>query len=114
MLGLKFVPLDLLSLSLGIRGVETQAVFTGNQREGLSEIAAQLVWCSSFAGIIAGDSKAPAEESLRLFEAANVVALPAVKGDGNAGELRNGLIDINANFGVSFFGEGERAFKVLY
>src|SRR5690242_13317441 len=88
-------------------------MFAGDEREGLSEIAAQFVRCSSFARIIARDSKATAESSVRIFEAADIVALPAMQGNGNARKECESCADINAELGVAFLCESERAFEML-
>jgi len=40
------------------------------------------------------------------FEAANIIALPAVEGDGDFGELAHGFFGIDAPGGELFFGEG--------
>jgi len=93
--------------------VEAEAMFAGDEREGIFEITAQFVWRSGFAGIIAGDSEAAAEGGVRLFEASDVVPLPAMKRDWDARKLGESFADIDAKIGITFFGESEGAFEVL-
>ena len=88
-------------------------MFAGDQRESLRDVAAQLVWRSGFAGIIAGDSEAAAEGGVSVFEAADVVPLPAMKRDWDARKLGESFADIDAKIGITFFGESEGAFEVL-
>src|SRR5262245_40992365 len=105
MFGLKFVAFDTFAAGLGIRRVEAQAMFAGDERKCLSEIAAQFVRCSSFARIIARDSQPAAESSVRIFKAADIVALPTMQGNGNARKVSESFADINAELGVAFLCE---------
>src|SRR5258707_577755 len=111
MLGLKLVAFDAVSTSLGVGGVETETMFAGDERECLSEIAAQFVGRTSFAGIVTRDSKTTTEATMGVFETADVVALPAMKRNGDARKLGEGFADINAESGITFPGEGEGAFE---
>ena len=47
----------------------------------------------------------PLETFAGVFETADVVALPAVQGNRDAGELGHGGFGIDAEFGVSGLGE---------
>ena len=86
------VPVHALAAELTIHGVEVQAVLSGDERERLLQIPAQLIVRACFAGVIARDGESAAEFGLcnlllhmqqkvvaQLLEAADVVALPAVE-----------------------------------
>jgi hypothetical protein len=82
-------------------------MFAGDEREGLGEIISQFVGRASFAGIIAGDSETAAKGGVGIFEAADVITLPAMEGDRNARQLGEGFANIDAMAGVAVFGESE-------
>ena len=86
MLGLERIALDLPAAGLGVAGVQIQAVRAGNERQGLVQVAAQLVGRAGLAGIIAGDGQAAAQLLADCLKPADVVALPAVQRDRDGGQ----------------------------
>ena len=105
MLGLDFVAIDFFAAELAVEGVEVQAVLAGNEGERLVEVGAEFVRGAGLAGVVAGHRDAAAEAFAGVFEAADVVALPAVEGDRDSGEFRHGGLGIDAEFGVAGLGE---------
>ena len=99
------VAFDLLAVHLGVTGVQVEAMAAGSQRHGLLEVRAQFARRAGFAGIIAGDGEAAADRAAGVFEAADVIALPAVDGNGNAAQDLARLVGVDAEGGVTFFGE---------
>lgn len=61
MLRQDLVVIDLLAVELAVERVKVQAMFAGDEREGLVEIGAEFLGCAGFAGIISGDGDAAAE-----------------------------------------------------
>ena len=77
----------------------------GDEGVGLVEVCAEFVGVAGFAGVVSGGGDAAAEGG-GGFEAGDVVALPAVEGDGDGGECGEGFVGVYAEGGVLFFGEG--------
>ena len=86
---------------------------TGNDRQRLLEVRPQFGGGAGFAGIIAGDGQPATEFRAGALEAADIVALPAVDGDGDAGQLFEGLVGIHAKRGVAFPGQTIGLFNLL-
>ena len=82
--------------------MEVQPLFARNQRERLFEVGAELVGVPRAARIVAGHGEA-AVEGGAVFEAGDVVALPAVKADRNLVEPVERRFDIDAEIGIDFF-----------
>ena len=74
----------------------------GDAGEGFFKIGAEFLRRAGAAEVVAGDGQAAAEFGRGVFEAADVVALPAVERNGNRGETVEGAIGIDAEFGVLF------------
>ena len=55
--------------------------------------------------MVPGDGDSAAERVADVFEAAHVIALPAVERDGNLRESAEGAVHIDAEGGVAFVGE---------
>ena len=101
----QFVAVNLASAHLGVAGMEIQAMASGNDGDGLLEIGAQFRGGGGLAGIISRDGEAAAEFLSGIFKSADVVALPAMDGNRDAGELFEGLVGVDAEFGVALAGE---------
>jgi len=91
---------------IGVGGVEVEAVGARDAREGVVEIGPEFGGCARFARVIPGGLDASAGEGgVRLFESADVVALPAVERDRCGGKRRKSRLGIDSEQGVGFTGE---------
>ena len=113
LLDAQLVALNLAPAHFGIAGVEVETMATGNDRQRLLEVRPQLSGGAGFAGIIAGDGQPATEFRTGALEAADIVALPAVDGDRDAGQLFEGLVGIHAKRGVAFPGQTIGLFNLL-
>jgi hypothetical protein len=95
---------------LGVAGVEVEAVPAGNERQRLLEVGAQFIGRAGLARVIAGDGQPAAGRGAGVFKAADVVALPAVNRDGDAGEGLECGVGVHTGLGVAFAGEAVGAF----
>ncbi len=89
-----------------VDGVQVEAVCAGQQAVDHVQVAAQFVGVAGFAGVVAGGGDAAGERAAGVLEAAHVIALPAVQGEGDGGEGVEGGIGVHAQGGVALFGEG--------
>ena len=96
LLRLQRVAIDFLSAGLGVRRVQIQPMRPRDQRKRLVQIGPKLVSASRLTRIAPGDSEPATERLPGVFEPANVVALPAVDGDGNRRELFDRRVHVNA------------------
>ena len=110
MLGADFVAVHLLAAEIAVKGVQIEAVFAGDERQRLLGVGAEFLRAAGLAGIIAGGDEAAAERPAEVFEAAHVVALPAMEGHGDFFQVFQHAIHVHAQFGVTFFGQGEGFF----
>ena len=94
------VAVDLLAVQLGVAGVQVQLFLSGNHRNGLQEILAQLFAVARAARIVAGGLNAAGRAAAFALAAHNVVALPAVHGDGELRRLLHRLFHVDALFGI--------------
>ena len=85
-------------------------MLAGDQREGLDRVAAKFVGRAGLAGIIARDGQSAAELLAGVFEAADVVALPAMQRNGHGGQSLQGGFGIDAQRGIALFGGLVRRF----
>ncbi len=100
------VAVDFGSLEIGIQGMQIKPVSAGDEGIGLVEIGSQLLQGACFAGVIAGGLNATAgERGIGFFKAADIVSLPAMEGNGDAGESGKSDFGLNAETGVRFLGE---------
>ena len=103
--GFQRIALDSATGGVGgvdVAGVEVDAMTAGNAGEGCFKIGAEFLRCAGAAEVVAGNGQAAAELGRGVFEAADVVALPAVERNGNRGETLDGAIGIDAEFDVLF------------
>ena len=105
MLRRDFVAIDLFAAELAVESVKIEAVLAGDEGKRLVEVGAEFVRSAGLAGVVAGHRNAAAEAFTGVFKAADVVALPAVKGNRNARKRGHGGIGIDAEIGVSGLGE---------
>ena len=112
MLGLDGVALDLLSAVIEVDGMEVEAVGSGDEAVGEVEVALQFLDGAGPSGVVTGGHDASAGEAGGGFKPADVIPLPAMHGDGNGFEGLEGGVDINADFGVLFTGEGKAGIVV--
>jgi hypothetical protein len=105
MLRRDLIAVDFAAAEFSVGGVEVETVFSGDQREGLGGVGAEFVGSAGFAGIVAGGYQAAGEHGIGLLEAADVIALPTVERERDAGELFEGVFCIDAEVGVAFAGE---------
>src|SRR4029453_7580737 len=95
----------LFHAEIGIEGMKVQPVSARNQRKRLVDVLPQLLEGAGFARIVAGGlDAASAECSASGFKAANVIALPAVQGDGNRFKSLQSSFSVDAPRGVYFAG----------
>ena len=111
--GAQLVAVHLAAAHLGVAGVEVEAVAAGNERERLLEVRPQFVGRAGLAGVIAGDGQAAAERLAGVLEAADVIALPAMDGNRDAGKLLEGFVGVHAQGGIAFFGEAIGLFDLF-
>ena len=104
------IAVDFLPTEFAVEGVEVQSMFAGNQRERFIQIRAQFIRGPRFARIVSGRNQSAAEARSCVFEAANVIALPAVEGDGNGGEFFEGLFGIYSGILILALSEFVSAF----
>jgi hypothetical protein len=86
MFGADFVAIDFFAAEFAVEGVEVEAVFAGDEGERHFEVGAEFVRGAGLAGVVAGHGDAAAEAFAGVFKAADVVALPAVERDRDAGQ----------------------------
>jgi hypothetical protein len=91
--------------------VQVESVATGDQRKCLLGVGPQLVGRSRLAGIVPGRRQSAAQSGPQLLEPANVVTLPAVQRDRDAGERSERLLDVDSVLGVAVPGGVVGAFN---
>ena len=93
------VAVDLLSVLFGVGGVEVELGRAGDHGAHERDVRAKLVGGACAAGIVAGGLNAAAQ-AVGAVETDDVVALPAVHGDGDGICLCDGGVHIDALRGV--------------
>ena len=106
-------PVNRFAAGFRIGGVQVQAVAAGDQRQGLVQVRAEFNRGPGFAEVVAGDGHAAAQLRAGALETADIVALPAMEGEGDSGELLEGAVGVDAQGGVAFFGQGVGALDIL-
>src|SRR5262245_52797600 len=109
MFGTDLVPIGLVVSEIAVEGVEVESMAAGDERECLIEVIAQFVGVACAAGVIAGDGESTADFVAGVFEAADIIALPALERDGDGGEAAQGAVNIDSRGGVTLHGGGERS-----
>ena len=105
--GVDLVAVHLFAAEFGVAGVQVEAVSAGNEGKGLLQIGAQLVRRAGLAGIIAGGDQPAAQRRAEIFKPADVIALPAMEGNGNARQRLQGVVNVHADGGITFPGGGK-------
>ena len=77
----------------------------GDQRQRLFEVGAQFVRRAGLAGVVAGDREPAAEFVARVFESADVVALPAMQGDRDRRHFLECAATSTPSASIPFLGE---------
>gem|GEM_PF-4449009 len=94
---------------VGVTGVEIETVPSGNQRQGLVEIAPQFVEGAGLARIISRRlDSAACQLGAGMLEPAHVVPLPAMQGDRDTPEPLQSGLGVHGLSGVYFLGDGIR------
>jgi len=93
--------------------MKVEAVAAGNDRKGLLEVRSQLVGCAGLAGVVAGNGKPAAEFLAGVLEATDIIALPAMDGNRDAGKLLECFVGVHAQGGIAFLGEAIGLFDLL-
>jgi hypothetical protein len=108
--GGQLVALDAPPAGFSIAGVQAEAVLAGQQRQHLVGVVPQLVGRAGLAGITSGDRQSAAQFPARVFEAADVVSLPAVQRQWDAGQALHDRFGIDSQRGVAFPRHGVPSF----
>src|SRR5262249_52590155 len=87
-----------------VDGVQVDAVPAGDQVQRLVQVGAQLVGVARLAGVVAGGLDAAAGQADVVLEAPDVVALPAVQGNGDAAQHVQRPVGADAEAGVTVAG----------
>ena len=74
----------------------------------------QFLGCPGFAGMIAGRHQSAAQGGGAGFETTQIVALPAMEGNGDAWKLFQRGVNVDAEFGVTLFGQIKTLFNFLH
>jgi hypothetical protein len=114
MFGLDLVAIHFLAAEIAVKRVQIEAVFAGNAGERFPGVRAEFIRRPGLARLISGGNEPAAERAAEVFEAADIIALPAVEGDGDFGELGQHAIDVHADFGIAVLGETKRFLYVLF
>ena len=98
-LDVELVAVNDLVLVDAVAGVQVHTVLAGNERERELEVLLQLLGRAGLARIVAGRLNA-ARGATRSLEPADVVALPAMEGNGDLVEILQDLFRVNADLGI--------------
>ena len=91
------VAVNFFAAELAVDGVQVQAMLSRDERIiNFFQIGAQFVRRARFAGMISGLAVHASERAAAGFEAAHVVALPAMERDGNGRENFQRVINVHA------------------
>src|SRR5665647_2816355 len=113
MLGLDGITVDRLVAEFAIHGVEVDPVAAGDEGERLLEVGPELLDGAGLAGVSTGDLQAaPSQAAGLLLEAADVVALPAVKRQGDRLQTPQGLLGVDALLGIPVPSQKVRIFDM--
>ena len=93
-----------LFVGFEVDGVQVQAVRAGQQAVDHVQVAAQLVGVARLAGVVAGGGDPAGQFAAGVLEPADIIALPAVQGDGNFCELPHGGLGIHTQGRIAFLG----------
>ena len=108
---LDFITRDRL-VGFQINRVQVQALRTGYQAERQRQIGAQFGRVARFPGIVTGCLNTPRQGTAWVFEAGDVIALPAMHGDRQTVELTQCRFDIHADGGETLFSQVPGLFKL--
>ena len=93
--GFDFVAIHFAAAELAVHRVQVHSMFARNERERFVEIHPQFVRRAGLARMVAGDGKAAANGSGAVLETGNVIALPAMKRDGDCREGLQGRLHVD-------------------
>ena len=106
-LGLQPVPVHPAAVFVvkdGVAGVEIELLHAGAQLEDQVDVGHQFLGSAGPAGVVAGGLDAAGEGLGGVgVKAADVVALPAVEGDGSLHQALHGLLGVHTQSGVFLF-----------
>ena len=112
LLDAELVAIHLPPAHLGVAGMEVEAVAAGNGRKGLLEVRPQFVRRAGFAGVVTGNGQSAAKLLPGVLEAADIIPLPAMNGDGDVGKLLECFSGVHPQGGIAFFGEAVGLFDL--
>src|SRR5262245_20440468 len=101
MLWCQFIASDGPCVRFRITGVKVHSMPAGNQGQRELEVGAQLICRTSPAGIAASDGQSAANLLPQVLEATDVISLPAVQRNGNAGQSPASCVAIDTQLGVT-------------
>ena len=111
--GAQLVAVHLAAGHFGIAGVQVEAVNPRQDGKGLLEVRPELLRCAGFARVVSGDGQSAAERLAGVLEAAHIIALPAMDGNRDVGDLLQCSVGVHAQGGIAFFGEAIGLFNLL-
>ena len=100
-----------LLAELSVERVQVEPMAPGNQRERLVRVCAEFVGRTRLSRVVARRGQAAGQAGLLVLKADDVVALPAVKGDGNRSYSCERGLDIDAELGIALDRKHIRSFN---
>jgi hypothetical protein len=104
---LQLIAVHNAAAGLGITGVQVDAMLAGHEGQRLFQVGPQLLGRACPSGIVAGNRQAAAQFRAAALKAGDIVPLPAVQRDADAGEPVQGPGDIDTQLGEALFGLSE-------
>ena len=114
MFGQNGVAFDELAAEIAVNRVQVEPVRSRNQAQRGVEVSAEFLGGAGFAGIIAGRLNASAAQGRRrMFESADIIALPAMQGNWECFKRFQGRVSVHAQCGILLFCERVTLFNLL-
>ncbi len=99
------VAIHFFTAKFPVEGMQVQPVFPGNQRISLLQVRAQFIWRAGLARVIPRGHQSATQRAAKVFKSAHVIALPAMEGNGNAGQRFQGDVHVHSEAGIALPGE---------
>ena len=90
--------------------MQVQAFWPRDQAQRQLQVGAQFGRVTRFAGVVTGGLNTTRQGTAWVLETGDVIALPAVHGDGQTVELAQRLFDIHADGGETLFSQAPGLF----